>query len=114
MLEGDVIGPLYKVKLTRNDPEGVMDNLKHFVTGPSPISVSKINQIVSLYVSILWLFLIYYSLPEYLPGGEINWFYVSFIAFSAFTCILFFWLGRTYGGGYWHKAKIRTSVIKNG
>ncbi|HCM1204905.1 TPA: hypothetical protein N2883_004581, partial [Vibrio parahaemolyticus] len=50
MLEDNVTGPLYKVVLKRRKPSGVKDNLIHLATGPSPISVSKVNQLISLYV----------------------------------------------------------------
>ena len=113
MLETDIIGPLYKVVLTRNNPKNFQEHAKHLITGPSPISVSKINQIISLYVSILWIFLLCYSLPEFDRNSEVNWFYIGIILLSLLACILFFWLGRTYGGGYWHRAEIRTTRINN-
>ncbi len=66
MLEDKVTGPLYKVVLSRNTSElKVKDKLHHLLTGPTALSVSKINQIISLYVSILWVMLLIYSLPEF-------------------------------------------------
>ena len=113
-LEDGVTGPLYKVILTRSDPNGLRETINHLITGPSPLSVSKINQIISLYISALWVCLLLYSLPEFNLESGINYLYLSVIIISAIACILFFWFGRTYGGGFWHKAKIRTSEIKNG
>ena len=114
MLEDEITGPLYKVVLTRRPPQGVKERGVHILTGPSPLSVSKINQIISLYVTALWCCLLVYSLPPFSCYAEVDWFYCSLIALSILACILFLWLGRTYGGGYWHKATIRSTEIKNG
>ncbi|BAO45619.1 RipA family octameric membrane protein [Thiolapillus brandeum] len=114
MLEDNITGPLYKVVLTRNKLNGWRDKVRHIITGPSPLSVSKINQIISLYVSLLWALLIWYSLPKFDFNADINWFYFTVVAVSIMACITFFWLGRTYQGGFWHRATIRTTEIKNG
>ncbi len=112
-LEDDVTGPLYKVILTRADPVGLKEKSMHLITGPSPFSVSKINQIISIYISALWVCLLIYSLPDFNFSADFNHLYVSIISISIISSILFFWLGRTYGGGFWHKGSIRTTEIKN-
>jgi hypothetical protein len=112
MLEDEISGPLYKVVLTRGAPKGWREIGKHIVTGPSPLSVSKINQLISLYVSLLWAVLVWYSLPEFSLQTKINWFYFALISLSLLACATFFWLGRTYQGGFWHRATIRTTEIK--
>lgn len=114
MLEDDITGPLYKVVLTRNNPKNCCEKIKHLITGPSPFSVSKINQIISLYVTVLWICLLFYSLPDFDKNAHFNVFYCVIISLSIFACILFVWLGRTYPGGFWHKATIRTTEINNG
>ncbi len=43
MLEDEFAGPLYKVILTRSKPKGLIEWASHLITGPSAISVSKIN-----------------------------------------------------------------------
>lgn len=114
LLEDKECGPIYKVIVKRRKPKDVNEYIEHFLNGPSPISVSKINQIISLYVSILWLFLIYYSLPDFSSSADVNWFYVLIIGISVCTCIAFFTkLGGTYPGGYWHNATIRSAIINN-
>ena len=113
MLEDKITGPLYKVVLTRNKPKGWREIGRHIVTGPSPFSVSKINQIISLYVAILWGVLVWYSLPEFDFLTGVNWFYFVVVSLSLMVCVTFFWLGRTYQGGFWHRATIRTTKIKN-
>ncbi|MES9814043.1 MAG: hypothetical protein ABW161_14775 [Candidatus Thiodiazotropha sp.] len=112
VLEDSITGPLYKVVMSRNELKDYREKAVHLVTGPSPISVSKINQIISLYVFVLWLCLLFYSLPEFSIESPVNWFYVIVIFVSAAACVLFLWLGRTYPGGYYHKAKLRKSRVR--
>lgn len=113
MLEDLVHGPLYKVVLSRRRPNGLNQWLLHGLTGPSPISVSKVNQLISLFVTLVWIGLLTYSLPEFSAGASINWYYVSVIGLAALTCVGFVTIGRTYGGGYEHRGTIRTASINN-
>lgn len=65
LLEDKVVGPLFKI-VTSRPPEkpslwslrSVPSRFKDMCTGPSNFSVSKINQIVSLFVVALWVLLI--------------------------------------------------------
>ncbi|UNV89545.1 MULTISPECIES: hypothetical protein [unclassified Comamonas] len=113
VLEDEVTGPLYKTVMSRNSINSIGEKAIHLITGPSYISVSKINQIISIYVSILWIILLFYSLPEFRFKNSINWFYVALTALSILICLSFVWLGRSYGGGYFHEAKIRKSRVKS-
>ncbi len=54
MLEDEVIGPLFKTVLIRPSERIDCDNM---ITAPSSFSVSKINQIVSVFVMAIWLVL---------------------------------------------------------
>ena len=112
VLEDKVTGPLYKIVMSRNTMTKTGEKAVHLFTGPSPISVSKVNQIISLYVFVLWACLFCYSLPEFGLDRKVNWFYVALVSLSASACILFVWLGHSYGGGYFHTAKLRMSRIK--
>ncbi len=112
VLEDDVTGPLYKVVLSRNTNISALDKVIDFATGPSKISVSKINQLISLYVSILWVCLYFYSLPEFSLGKPVNWFYVLISTMSLLVSGSFLFLGRSYWGGYYHNAEIRKSRVK--
>lgn len=133
MLEDEVIGPLYKIVLKRPDLVGLkallkaliskwgykrsfaVDRLgtymKEKITGPSPYSVSKINQIISLFVTVLWLFLLYKSLPSFSKSSSINWEYVVLIGVTFASCVGFVKLGRTHEGAHVHKASKRKTRI---
>ncbi|WP_335992296.1 RipA family octameric membrane protein [Pseudoalteromonas sp. CH_XMU1449-3] len=111
LLEDEVTGPLYKVVLSRNPDGTKADKARDLLTGPSPLSVSKINQLISLYVTVLWCSLLVYSLPEFSFSKQIDWFYVVIVGFSIIACGLFVFLGRSYGGGYYHNASLRKSRV---
>lgn len=114
VLEDKVTGPLYKIVMSRNKMEKWDEKAIHLITGPSSISVSKINQVISLYVFLLWVCLLVYSLPEFSFEKAINPFYTILLLLSFGACVLFLWLGRSYGGGYFHTASLRKSRVKNG
>lgn len=117
LLENNVTGPLYKVVLSRN-LEGCTkrEKVRDWITGPSPLSVSKINQLISFYVFVLWVLLLWYSLPEFrlsIDLNDVNWFYFTLVAMAAIICLSFVMkLGRSFQGGYWHIAELRKSRIK--
>lgn len=111
MLEDPVQGPLYKVVLSRSRPKSARKRLAHLITGPSAISVSKINQLISLFITVTWVGLLIYSLPPFLRQQPIDWYYVGIISIDFLVCAGFLTVCRTYGGGYWHRGTIRTARI---
>ena len=113
MLENDVVGPLYKIVLTRVKPANNKEWFVHAITGPSQLSVSKVNQIISIYVAGLWIALLIYSLPPFDSTATINLFYMGLIVFTTITCLAFFGIGTTWKGGYKHFATKRTAHIDN-
>jgi hypothetical protein len=54
LLEDDVTGPLYKTVIRQPKPTRFIEKNKTLVSGPGSFSVSKVNQIVSLFVTALW------------------------------------------------------------
>lgn len=113
MLEDPINGPLYKVILSRGRPSGLLEWVVHFLSGPSPLSVSKINQLISLFVTLMWVGLLFYSLPSFSCEATVNWYYVAIVSLTSAACLGFITIGRTYGGGYWHRGTIRTATINN-
>jgi hypothetical protein len=95
MLEDGPVGPLYKTVLKRPKAEGKTYRLETSITGPAPYSVSKINQIISLFVTILWLIVLVRTVPLSLFGSP-NWWYVAILLLSLGACIAFYRWGRTF------------------
>ena len=76
LLEDKITGPLYKTLLERakeqdnigkQDKTKLLDITEKLVTAPLPMSASKINQWVGLYVMICWFALGVFSFFESLP-----------------------------------------------
>ena len=111
LLEDTVTGPLYKVVLKRPNPTGFWGHVERFLTGPAPFSVSKINQIVSLYISAVWVLLVWYALPAYNGVASIPRMYLGVILLSAVSSGLVAWRGRTFVGEYRHIATLRETTI---
>ncbi len=106
LLEDNLVGPLYKTILSRNDEQKKInkDTIKSFIVGPYPYSVSKINQIISLFVTIFWSFLIFHSTPIYWDISKIEWNYVTPIALALVTCVAISKFGQTDVCDHYHKA----------
>lgn len=111
MLEDAVTGPLYKVVLSRRKPSGHSAFISHALTGPSPFSVSKINQLLSLFVTLIWIVLLFTSLPPFSIRAPVNWTYSLEVTGAMLTCIALFILGRTHEGDYHHQGSIRHASI---
>src|SRR5579884_3276706 len=60
MLEDEFTGPLYKVVMKRPRPRR-LKIISEFLIGPAAYSVSKINQIISIFVTGLWGILLWRS-----------------------------------------------------
>ena len=110
LLEDKVTGPLYKTLLER---PGHINATEKFITGPLSVSVSKINQWVSVFVGFSWVTLVAFSAYKSLyPLGlnKAQWFsllsHLVVIAVAVFCCILMLLRGKT------HKDKHTPKTIK--
>ncbi|KFZ39141.1 hypothetical protein HR45_01715 [Shewanella mangrovi] len=109
-LEDTVTGPLYKTVLRRVYPRTILQWIDFIFTGPSKHSVSKINQLISLYITCMWGVLVYNSQESWRvcnwPGVEISIFVFTFLAVVG---IIFG--ARTYSGEHGHHLHERESNI---
>lgn len=108
ILENSVTGPLYKTTLGRSPCDDFFE--KH-VTGPSNISVSKTNQIISLFTLCIWLALAYFTLDAIGCDYPISKRHVAIGGLTLGFCVLILWRGRTYPGDHNHVANQRTTRI---
>ncbi len=83
----------------------------YVLTAPWSVSVSGINQIISIYVVALWVALLIRSLPTFSLSADINWFYVLLIGGMLASCVGFLTAGKTHLGAHGHVANRRASNI---
>lgn len=95
LLEDEKIGPLYRIVLLRDKPKNFSGRIGDFLTGPSALSVSRINQLISLYVTLIWSILLLGALFPSFATSHANWKYSADVALALLTCIGFFGFGRT-------------------
>ena len=98
LLEDSVIGPLYKTVTKRPPVNGARETLKQVLTGPYDYSVSKVNQIVSLFVMAVWILLILNALPRFSITARIDWFLTLVILLGGLTCLAIRKYARTEQG----------------
>src|ERR1039458_6808242 len=72
MLEDEIIGPLYKTLLYRPDAKKLREKMERLLIGPAFISVSKINQWVSIFTLCIWMVLISHVLPKFSLSAELS------------------------------------------
>ncbi|GHT90246.1 hypothetical protein AGMMS49545_03200 [Betaproteobacteria bacterium] len=109
MLEDSITGPLYKTVMHRRDANKFLEK---YVTGPKAISVSKVNQLVSLFTIILWIGLLIYSAIQTCPTwltviGEL----LFFVLTAFFIFLLYGKNAATHKGDQNHIAITRRAFV---
>jgi hypothetical protein len=102
LLEDEITGPLYKTLLERPGYDSLSEKL---VTGPLSVSVSKINQWVSVFVLFVWTTLAVYSVYKTIASLEVtlhDWGIIGaqltvFLG-AVLSCVLMVAKGRTHKG----------------
>lgn len=69
LLENEIIGPLYKTVIDR--PPRSDNTLKSLLVAPANFSVSKINQLVSIFVIFVWILLIFRAIVSTICLGGV-------------------------------------------
>ena len=112
-LENSSVGPLYKVVLARPKPPKGNFGLwmDYYLIGPKKVSVSKINQVVSLYITLIWICLWIYSISKSLDLPTIFSIEYSLIGVTVLGIISFFVLGNTYSGKMRQIPDLRENTI---
>lgn len=109
-LEDSVTGPLFKVTLFRAPPSGWREKFDYFFMGPGRYSVSKINQLISSYIMLIWIVLLSRS-----PDNWALWkWHKSQLAIFSLTVvgsIVLLFAARTSSGPHRHVANLRESQI---
>lgn len=115
LLEDKVTGPLYKTLLERPSHINISEK---YVTGPLSVSVSKINQWVSVFVAFSWVTLCAFSAYKSLSHIGLNedqWLnllsHSVVIVVAIISCMLMLSRGRTHKEKHTPKAIIRETEI---
>ncbi len=120
MLEDEFIGPLHKTVSERPRPQDVEDRdslakrkLKQFFTGPADFSVSKINQIVSIFVTGLWASIAFIETKPFSDRDlhHFDVFSAIIFAMAVLTCGLIWRWGRSHGQNYEFIMRQRESTV---
>jgi len=93
-LENPVMGPLYKTVISAPKPIGLRNKLQSCLIGPGNFSVSKVNQIVSVFVTVFWMILVTHALPRFSLEARVNWYYVFLLVAVGLAIACMFTLGR--------------------
>lgn len=84
LLEDNVIGQVYKKVLYDKAVN------KNWIIGSSQISVSKVNQMISFFVWLIWILLFVSALPDFLPEFDLEYGvkvkYILIAMVTAFAC----------------------------
>jgi hypothetical protein len=137
LLEDEIVGPLYK-SVIRNPPPAslwawvkygvrsafgigqapkpltsLLAWVKCLISGAGNFSVTKINQIVSLFVTGVWVILLAKSLlPTISFRAPISWPYATVVGIAVLAVVLIFTLGRTVERDRVGIGTIRTSSLR--
>jgi hypothetical protein len=113
LLEDRKIGPLYRIVLMRDKPRTLKGRITDLLTGPAALSVSRINQLISLYVTVVWAILLISALCPSLSTNHGSWCYWIEVTAAMLTCIGFFSFGKTSRGVHRPIAFMRKTEIKD-
>ncbi|WP_414147854.1 hypothetical protein ACMGGR_21710 [Erwinia sp. BNK-24-b] len=87
MLEDDIVGPLYKVVANSHLSKNESYATELLLLKSRPYSVSKINQLISYFVFLIWLLILIRIVIDSNLVSNPNWYCISFIIFSFLTCL---------------------------
>jgi hypothetical protein len=115
ILEDKINGPLYKTVMSRpyRADDDVIIKLEALLTGPGAFSVSKINQLISIFTTLTWTYLGFLSLPPFSCAASVSVKHMVLFSITLVLTTLIYWKGRTHGNDYSHDAFKRDTYITN-
>lgn len=114
LLEDEVFGPLYKTFTKRPDSKLDIsdDAIADIFVAPEPFSVSKINQLVSTFIAIIWLLILHKSVsPIFFCDCDVIWEEVTLVCLSLTTCAGFWHIGKSHQGEHNPQVFLRQTVV---
>ena len=113
LLEDKVFGPLYKTLTRRpNHSTSCRDSIIDFFVAPKPFSVSKVNQLVSTFMALIWGFILFSSVtPICLYGCSVDWEKAIPVSLALITCAGFWLAGKSHEGKHNPQVYLRESAV---
>lgn len=113
LLENEVIGPLYKTLTKRPEKSSSIQNsISSFFVAPKPFSVSKVNQLVSTFVALIWALILYSSAgPICFCGYSIDWVKAIPVILALATCAGFWLAGKSHEGKHNPQVYLRETTV---
>jgi hypothetical protein len=112
LLEDAVTGPLYKTVL-RRPRANAFEWIGRVFNGPAAFSVSKINQLISIYITAIWVLLLVHALPPISRAVPASRLYIACVSLSSVACVLIATLGRTHDKDYDSEATMRRAKLRS-
>lgn len=113
LLEDKVFGPLYKT-LTKRPQQSLSKRrlIEDFFVAPQSFSVSKINQLVSTFMALVWGLILFSSVGEIcFSGCEIVWKKTIPVCLTLTTCAGFWIVGMSNEGDHTPEVHLRKTNV---
>jgi hypothetical protein len=115
LLEDKVFGPLYKT-LTKRPKRAFSfrHSIEDFFVAPKPFSVSKINQLVSTFMVLVWGLILFSSVGDIcFCGCHVIWKKAIPVCLTMITCFGFWMVGKSHQGEHTPQVYLRTANVKH-
>lgn len=112
LLEDKVFGPLYKTITRRPSRKKFsFDSIVDFFVAPKPFSVSKINQLVSTFIALIWIMMLYYTLGNFCVECPLNLKKAIPTSLALTTCVGFWLFGKSHQGTHNPEVYLRETKV---
>lgn len=113
LLEDKVFGPLYKTLTKRpNQPSSIQDSIVDFFVAPKPFSVSKVNQLVSTFIALIWALILFSSVGNIcFSGCKIDLERALPVCLALATCAGFWLAGKSHEGKHNPEVYLRETAV---
>jgi len=113
LLEDKVFGPLYKTLTKRPDrASSLKDSIVDFFVAPKSFSVSKVNQLVSTFMALIWVLILFSSVGNIcFFGCTIDWEKTIPVTLALATCAGFWLAGKSHEGKHNPQVFLRETAV---
>ena len=113
LLEDKVFGPIYKTFTKRpQQPPSIRRFIEDLLVAPKPFSVSKINQLVSTFMALVWAQILFSTVGDIcFSGCEIVWKKAIPVCLTLTTCTCFWIFGKSHQGNHTPEVHLRTANV---